>query len=457
MATNSNSSQLLPAEPFRSLYVHFGMLLGVDDFQTIDAYHRGKVWLHNTWLHGSGVVWGLDVSLPEKDSDEGPVLNGEVRVEAGCALDNQGRELYLHKAACLDLAKWYAKYQDEPSVIDAAVLDEESGEVTFDGYITLEFHACLARQVPALSENCDSSSATTAYSRVDQTVQVKMHAGRYEYADTYAHAYPRLKLLFGLQPAREDEDGNLIEADAKVLSALSEIDAAPPETKKALALKWFKYFANLDAADIETIDDVHPNGFPKGPPNVLLANLTQITLRKEDDEWRLVDGVVAFNGRETLLPTQLIQSLTASSLTEGAPASVMPAPLPPSDAGGPRIDPATVRMRGTEHLLFNYRGSALMKASVSAQSISVLAFDTRDGWIPCVVKKVKLTEADKEIDVELRDAPGGRLVRLVVKGTGDMPLLGRNRIPLAGGLDSPAGSIHQGNDFVHMFRARRGS
>ena len=50
-------------DPFRALHVHFGMLMGVDDFETIDAYHRGKMWLHSSWLHREGVLWGLRVAL----------------------------------------------------------------------------------------------------------------------------------------------------------------------------------------------------------------------------------------------------------------------------------------------------------------------------------------------------------------------------------------------------------
>ncbi|HLT39109.1 MAG TPA: hypothetical protein VK034_22650, partial [Enhygromyxa sp.] len=90
----------LPIDPWRSLAVHFGMLLGVDDFRTIDAYHRGKHWLHGSWLHGEGVVWGLAPSLV--------AAQGELRIEAGLAIDRAGRELHLDHAACIDLGKWFA-------------------------------------------------------------------------------------------------------------------------------------------------------------------------------------------------------------------------------------------------------------------------------------------------------------------------------------------------------------
>src|SRR5689334_6055259 len=94
----------LAVAPFTAPQYHFGMLLGVDDLETAQAYPRGKIRLHNAWLHREGVVWGLDVQLTNK--------RGELSVTAGLALDAAGRELYLDSTACVDLGKWYAKHAD---------------------------------------------------------------------------------------------------------------------------------------------------------------------------------------------------------------------------------------------------------------------------------------------------------------------------------------------------------
>ena len=85
--------------PFYALRYQFGMLLGVDDFETEQAYHRGKTRLHNAWLHRQGVVWGLDVQLD--------TTRNEINVTPGLALDAAGRELLLDAAACVDVTKWY--------------------------------------------------------------------------------------------------------------------------------------------------------------------------------------------------------------------------------------------------------------------------------------------------------------------------------------------------------------
>jgi hypothetical protein len=128
-------------------------------------------------------------------------------------------------------------------------------------------------------------------------------------------------------------------------------------------------------------------------------------------------------------------------------------PPPTLDAGGPRIDPNSVEISG-EEITFSVSISPLLKASADPRGVSVTAFDTRDGWIPFSIKTVKYNTTEKRVTVELRDAPGDHLIRLIVRGTGAFPFLGRNRIPLAGALDDPAGNQFDGNDFVYMFRAR---
>ncbi|MFA3790003.1 hypothetical protein AB6T38_02680 [Aliiglaciecola sp. SL4] len=455
------SNQMLPVDPFRSLYVHFGMLLGVDDFQTLDAYHRGKIWYHNAWLHGQGVVWGLDVSLPQMESEETEqvVFLGEVKVTPGLAMDAVGRELLLEQAACLNLAAWYEANQDDVALQQVITHDEETGDVIFDAHVTLEFHSCLARQVPALSESCDASSTSTAYSRVVETVKVYLTAGEYQVPQV--SQYHRLNLLFGLVEAREDDDGKVLDSDTDVLHAKAQILAADDSNKASLCHKWFTQFAVLDGMDITpqgSLDNSQFGSFPQQPPcKVLLANLHGIRLHKQQQSWQLVDGTVDPFVRPYLLPTSTIQSLLSGGCYSPQDLEANLPDVPENDAGGPRIDAQSVAMQGTELINMKVVGTPLMKASVDAKGISVTAFDSRDGWVHCVIKGVNYNSAENRLQIELRDAPAGVLVRLIVKGTGETPILGRNRIPLAGGTDSPAGSAFQGNDFIYMFKTRSGS
>src|SRR5215510_5817610 len=132
VAGEDGGRELLPLNPFYALRYHFGMLLGVDDFETEQAYHRAKMWLHNSWLHREGVVWGFGVKVDE--------TTGEIRVAPGLALDAAGHELHLEAEACLNVGEWFDKHKDEV------------GGQTFDAHVVIRFKACLTRQVPALME-----------------------------------------------------------------------------------------------------------------------------------------------------------------------------------------------------------------------------------------------------------------------------------------------------------------
>jgi hypothetical protein len=158
------------ADPFTALRFHFGMLLGVADFDAGQAYHRGKMRLHNAWLHGPGAVWGLEVTADAK--------SGDVRVAPGLALDEPGHELHLDASACMHVGSWYGKHATDPDVIPAVT--QVAGGVTFDAYVIARFRACLTREVPALAEPCEGSNTDTAFSRVSETIELEFHAGHPE-------------------------------------------------------------------------------------------------------------------------------------------------------------------------------------------------------------------------------------------------------------------------------------
>ncbi|WP_308367699.1 MULTISPECIES: hypothetical protein [unclassified Microbulbifer] len=450
--------EMLPIDPFRSLYVHFGMLLGVEDFRTLDAYHRGKMWFHSSWLHRQGTIWGLGVALDGERS--------EVRVEPGAALDELGRELLLHRAACLSLGAWYQEHKDDPELAEIVEVNEDTGAVTFSAHVVIQFRACLERQVPAMTEPCDGSSATTAYSRVAETVELHLLPGpapewRSEPGQLPFH---RLRLLFGLEEALVDEEDTVIDSDQDVLDARAEIEALSPEQRPAARLQWLRHFAALDEMEQSPapVDEGERLSlFPAADPNPIpLANLSDITLLPSEDGWALDPETLTPNRvdngiRPVHIPTTTIQELLCGPATTGAMAAVAPAEPGPAvaDAGGPRVEPDSVEVDG-EFIRFTVQGGPLMKASVDSRALSVSAFDNRDGWITAEIKKVTYEESDGRIEIELRDAPGGNLVRLIVRGTGPQPMMGRNRLPLAGAVGGPAADKMNGNDFVSMVRIR---
>src|ERR1041384_2672688 len=91
ITSDVGGGELLPLSPYTALRYHFGMLLGVADFETDQGYHRAKMRIHNAWLHRAGVVWGFGVKVD--------LLHGEIRVMPGLALDAAGHELHLEAEA----------------------------------------------------------------------------------------------------------------------------------------------------------------------------------------------------------------------------------------------------------------------------------------------------------------------------------------------------------------------
>src|SRR5678809_170475 len=142
----NGSGELLPLSPYNALSYHFGMLLGVDDFETEQAYHRAKQRLRNAWLHREGVVWGFGVAL-DKD-------RGEIRVTSGLALDAAGRELHLEADACLNVEKWLEKHEKDPDLEVEVAADSKR---IAHAHVVIRFKACLTRQVPSFMEPCNNA------------------------------------------------------------------------------------------------------------------------------------------------------------------------------------------------------------------------------------------------------------------------------------------------------------
>lgn len=443
-------ADMLPADPFRSLYVHFGMLLGVDDFRTLDAYHRGKMWYHSAWLHGAGVIWGLRVDLSQvavvgpdpADPPPPQPLTGEIRVATGAALDGWGRELYLAQDACLDIGAWYAEHADDPAIIEAATVSDDGNVVTLSAHVVMGFNGCLDRQVPALSEPCDGASSTTAYSRVVETVDLQLlpELSRPP-AEPPLH---RVRLLFGVDEPLLDDDGTPTTDDQSVLDARDAIQALEPQAQAAAWFSWSRHFSVLDTMDWQP-DQPDPGEplslFPtaKGSP-LVLADIADIRLEREGERYRAVAGAVDNHVRQVNLPTTTTQELLTG----------MHIPTPPSDAGRPRIDPASVSVSGQTL-------SMTVDRSLNDSTVDNVAFTvsmlTSGGWADLEVDSVDYDDSSLSLEVTLLVAASERPLRLIVRGTGPTPILGSDNTPLAGALAGPPAGMSEGNDFVHIERS----
>jgi hypothetical protein len=386
--------ELAPDDPFTSLHFHFGMLLGVDDFETEQAYHRGKLRLHQAWLHGSGVVWGLAVALDQ--------ANDELRVEPGVALDGAGRELHLDAPACLNPGAWYEEHEDEVEPLEAV---PDGVDVAFDAHVEARWASCLTRPVPALAEPCANTDVESAYSRRWETIDLRLAPGA---ADAPADRYRRVRILLGLlEPGGVAADADAAQARADALAA----------GDAAAALAALRAMANADAIDLAPPDP------DEGPlPPVVLANLRGVALRRTDDGWKLVGGTVELLPRRSHIGADTVLELAAATL---------------GGAAGPRITGVT--LDGAELTL-------ALSAPLDARSVHPGAFAVSSlaasGWEDVAVTSAEHDRSAPAVRLGLADKPPTPW-QLIARGSGPAPLVAADTLTPLGG----------GHDFAHLERS----
>jgi len=440
-ADHATGDAMLPVNPYTALQYHFGMLLGVDDLETAQGYPRGKIRLHNAWLHREGVVWGFDVGFNKRR---------ELTVKPGLALDAAGHELHLDVTACVDLAKWYEKHKDDK---DFSFADDRRGGKTFDAHVVARFRSCLGRPVPAIADPCAGADVDTAFSRVSETVELLIRPGKAPAKDL---GYHRLRILFSL----EDDAPRYSEVKARRNAIL----ALAIEKQPRAYLDAFREFAALDEIDLAPQTDAAgavSSLFPEDPTEVVLADVTHIHIQPADRAagWVLADPLPAVNVRvrRSHVATATIQELLCGPLFSGLSSPAPEQPHEPSvpeegDDSGPRVIPGSVKITSRRRIALTLTSPA-DPPSVGPAQFSVTSYSSQTGWNTLAIADAKVDAAGTAIVLDLKDPIGDdRIVRLIARGTGPTPILGTDFVPLAGGVGGPAGTVNDGHDFVIMLR-----
>jgi hypothetical protein len=413
---------LLPVNPFTALEFHFGMLLGVDDLETGQAYPRGKIRLHNAWLHREGVVWGFNVSFNTRN---------ELTVDPGLALDAAGHELHLDRQACLDVGQWYAAHQSDP---DFTFTDSGDGK-KFSVHVVAKFKACLTRPVPAMLEPCVGAQTDTAYSRVFETVELLLRPGLSQPKD---RGYHRLRVLFQIEPDSAPY--------ADVQTRRDAIQALPAVQQPAAYLQALREFAALDEIDLapQAATASEPASiFPEDPTEVVLADIADIIVQPSTGgDWAIAAPIPTpvVTVRPSHIATATIQELLCGPLFS----AVGGAPSPPPAPTGPTVTNAQL----SAQTITLTTSRAIASATLQADAFSVTDYNDKDGWTNIDIKGVSVA-GDGSVKVDLQKAPAGTLVRFIAAGSGPTPLLAAdNHLPLGA---PGAGGADDGVDFVKMF------
>jgi hypothetical protein len=447
--SGDTDAALLPNNPFEALHYHFGMLLGVDDLETEQGFHHGKMRLHNGWLHREGVVWGLAVQGDEEHQ--------EIRVTRGLALDPAGHELHLDVDHCLNVPAWFAALPEaERSRWRAGVAVGEPFRV--EAHVVIRHRACLSRQVPAMLEPCDGSGRDTAYSRVVETVDICLVPGR---APTPATApYHRLRLLFGLDDVRARTDGTPEPDDTALVSARDGMLTKPRRERLAEALRLLRLSAAEDSAALAPPRSVEGDEWLLFPgtddASVVLADVAMLLAPVgETAEMRTHD--VDYTPRPAHVATRTIQELLAAAFfccsgaggavprpaddILGTPSTIpaVPALVPGEPRAAVEAAPAVFKsasVKVTAKRMVLATAQPLAAGSVTPKAFALHVIGPDQAWTAVRIETARYDPGKGTVTLAFREeltVPAGGAARLVASTGGATPLLAADFSPLAGG------------------------
>ena len=161
----------------KRVHYYAGMLLSAEDLRAEQDYQREKRRLHNSCLHGYGVVCGLEVSI----------WKGSLRVSPGVALTCTGDEIVVGNR-----------------------IEVPFPETKSSTYLTIRFEERLTDAVPV------PGSDKVEYSRVEETFELAFqphdpchahtHAKSHALACGKSHAMPIARLVHGREGWRIDRE-----------------------------------------------------------------------------------------------------------------------------------------------------------------------------------------------------------------------------------------------------------
>lgn len=394
----------LPDNPQCAPNYHFGMLLGVEDFQAEQGFHVGRLRRHQRALHGAGVVAGYPVGFD--------AASFELRVGAGYAIDILGRDLLLDGDRCVNLALWWDKHQKDDAFDDVA-----PGVTKFDLDVVACYANCLDRPVPAIAEPCAGDASDIAYARICETVDLALVRHLDEGSSPAVGDYHLLRLWLGLEgPARDAKD-KLLPDDQWLIDALAALQAMPAEQQQAQRRSLLRQV--LARAVAATSPFAPDPGNDESMACLTLARLRGVKVTANTDKsWTVQLDAVDPGVRASLLPSHLLQDLLLAD----------PPAAPP--AAGPLVAADGASLAGSNvTLVFDQK---LASASVSAAAFAVSEFDAVAGWQLFTLGAPVYDESDPAkptVTLSLDHAPSGALLRIRVIGSGSSPLLGSTFIP----------------------------
>lgn len=149
-------------------------LLTADDMRAEQDYFRQKLRRHNRFLHGWGVVCGLDVTAA-------PTAKApwRVAIDEGYALGPYGDEIFVGERVYLDLADCSHGATTHPcepdQLVGSASLTAVVGTAREHVFLAIRYSECSARPVRVTGAGCGCDDGTCEHSRVRDSFELRCH------------------------------------------------------------------------------------------------------------------------------------------------------------------------------------------------------------------------------------------------------------------------------------------
>lgn len=163
------SDALNPPQPPSRVFYSNGRMLGVEDFQAEQDYHRGRLARALMQLAGTGTVAGL---LVQTDGNPDPAKL-EIQVTPGMAIDRVGRIIEAPRTVCIVLHNWLTQYVQAwqsqqrgespgtPAIADPNTAIHDGAHLMIDVFAS--FAGCTRGVTPCFAAQ-DDYDATDAFS-----------------------------------------------------------------------------------------------------------------------------------------------------------------------------------------------------------------------------------------------------------------------------------------------------
>jgi hypothetical protein len=419
----------LAVNPFVALRATYGMSLGEDDFSVLMGSPRGKLMLHQAWMHGQGVVWGLVPSVRDRHTGSSN-LSQDVWVSPGLAVDGLGRELHSEADQCVPMTTWLDCHRDDTMATECSQ--------TVRGVLVAHFAGCPFRLVPAIADPCDVTRRRNDYSRVAESV-------RFTVEDTWPEpkpTYRRVRVFLGLARPEAGDD--------EFLAARADVADAPRAMRPQRMLGYLRAFAARDVLDLEPAEEPD-TGSPTLSPTLeewsgVVLGTVKATLVVGEGCTRLSSLAVTPRPRQALLPTNVLQDLVCA-LAPGLIGPKGESAGSCGDAGGPRLISEVNWIVPRSEFTFDVSLPLAIGSQERGVEVSSLSDGAR-GWSREQVEEITLSEDAGTVTVRMNAPVDFETVRIIIRGTGRFPMVGANGVPFAGRKGGPPGSLDDGHDAV---------